>query len=189
MKILFIDRDNQVESLLEHIVSMIKYEIFICHDFEQAIKEYNDNSIDIVIVDSTKDFGRKALNYILKKNVQQKVIIVSDCLEHTEPKGCDYCQEHYNQVRCLKPVNISELVGYLKDFYHDKCAYKDKFSSAHGLISIMDKIIKNIPFASYDKENKIVEFDQMNSDFYDFLFMLKEKKIQYTTDDNIIQLL
>ena len=189
MKILYVDRDNQVESLLKHISSMTTFEVIICHDFEQGVKEYNDNAIDIVIIDSTKDFGRKVLDYILKKKANQKIIIISDYLGHTEPKGCDYCQKHYNKVRLLKPVDISELVGYLKDFHHDKCAYKDKFDSTNGLISIMNKITKSIPFTSYDKHHNIVKFNSMDSDYYNFLFMLKEKKIKYTTNGNNIKLI
>ena len=189
MKILFVDGDKQVESLLVHISTMTKYEIIICHDFEQGVKEYNDNDIYIVIIDSTKDFGRKFLDYILKKNAKQKVITISDRLGRTESKGCNYCQEYYNKVRLLKPVDIHELVGYLKDFHHGKCAYKDKFDSPNGLISIMDKITKSIPFTSYDKHHNIVKFDSIHSDYYNFLFMLKEKQIKYTIDGNNVKLI
>lgn len=189
MKILFVDGDNQAESLLKHISSMTTYEVFICHDFEQGIKEYNDNDIDIVIIDPTKDFGRKTLDYILKKKPRQKVITISDYLGHTEPKGCDYCQKYYNKVRLFNPIDVHELVGYLKDFHHDKCTYKDKFDSPNGLISIMDKIIKNNSFTSYDKQHNIVKFDSIHSDYYNFLFMLKEKKIKYTIDGNNIKLI
>lgn len=190
MKILFVDKDQLLESLLTHMSSLTnKYEFFICHDFENAIKEYNENDIDIVIIDPTNIFGRKVLDYILKKKPRQKVITISGTLDHTEPKGCTYCQEYYNKVRLLKPVDIHELVEYLKDFHHDKCIYKDKFNTPNGLISIMDKIIKNIAFTSYDKENKIIKFGMINPEYYDLLFLLKEKKIKFIVDDNNIKLI
>ena len=190
MKILLVDDDDKIEIILNVLTSVTdKYEVVYCNNFECAVTEYNEKNIDIIIIDPTQIFGREVLDYILKNNSKQKVITISKNLEHTELKGCDYCQKYYNKVRLLKPVNIHELLGYLKEFHSEKCSFKNKFNSQDGLISIMDKITKDIPLCSYDKLNNIVKFEKMNTDYYNFLFLLKEKKIKYVVSENIINLI
>jgi len=190
MKILLVDIDDQIKVILNVFTSISDtYEAIYCHNFECSIKEYNENDIDIVIIDPTQIFGRKVLDYILKKNSKQKVITISDHLEHTEPKGCDYCQKYYNKVRLLKPVDTHELLGYFRNFRSEECAFKNKFNSAIGIISIIDKITRHMPFCSFDKLNNIVKFDSMNSDYYNFLFFLKEKKVKFIIDENTVNLI
>jgi len=190
MKILLVDIDDQIEVILNVLTSISdKHEAFYCRNLDCGIKEYTENDIDIVIIDPTQIFGRKTLDYILKKNPKQKVITISDHLGHTEPKGCDYCQKNYNKVRLLKPIDTHELLGYLKEFHSEKCSFKNKFNSPDGLISIMDKITKDMPLCSYDKLNNIVKFDCMNSDYYNFLFLLKEKKVKFVIDENTVKLI
>lgn len=187
MKILFIDTDKELETLVRHISSMGLFEISFCHHYDCGLETFHSQKFDIVIINFSFNFGSKVLNTILKENPQQRIITLSEDLACSELRGGDYCQKNYNKKRLLKPVNTSDLVSIIKDFDNWECQFKNKFNTPCGLIDIMDKIAHQYNL-SYDSKNKIIPFKHMDSNTLNFISILKEKEIKFDIDENYIKL-
>lgn len=183
MNILLIDNDKELENIFGHISSTHIFEVALCHDIDTLNKEYQPEKFDIVIIDFTLDFANKALNTILNKNPKQRVITISGALQCSEPKGGEYCKKHYNKVRLFKPLNIHNLINCLKNFDNYQCKFRDKFHTPEGIIDIMDRIVQRYPYITYEKSNRLINIERVDSDYLDFIDILSSKNIKYELID------
>jgi len=178
MNILFLDNDKDLTHLFQHLDTTDEIDIFFCKDEIDTLNAYYNNPIDIVIIDFTIDYGKSVLEQILKHNQHQKVITISDILACSEHRGCDYCQEKYNKIRLLKPINTSQLVQCIKYFDSNQCRYFENFSSNDGLVNIMDDIIRRFNGATYDSKTKTIQMNY-SSKIMDIIQFLDNKDIQF----------
>ena len=188
MNILFLDNDKELKQLLKYLDSIGEINIFFCKDYAESISIYKSVNIDMVIINFTFTFGEETLNYILKENPQQRVITVSDILECSEVNGGIYCQQNYNKIRLLKPINTSQLVNCIKYFDNNKCQYCGNFETNNGLINIMDDVIRRFKGATYNKEIKTIDVDHSHK-MIDIIQFLDNKNIDFQiTKDTSIQI-
>lgn len=162
MNILFLDDDKELTYLFQHLDATDEINIFFCKNEEESRVAYQENPIDIVIINFILEFGKKTLDYIVQINPEQQIITISDLLECSENNGCLYCQSNYNKIRLLKPINTSHLVKYIKDFDSNTCKYYDAFDSNHGLVNVMDDVIRRFGGVTYNKETKIIDLNYSN---------------------------
>lgn len=187
MNILFIDNDKDLLSIFQYIDSMNDYHVDICDGTTDLIEIYTKNNYDMVIVDFSLDFGKTALDYILKTDPKQRVITISEKLISSEDKGGSYCQENYNKLRIMKPISINELVDHIVHFDTKTCKFVNKFDCKFGLLSIMNDIVRRFYGVKFDEDKKIITLnDPINT--ADIMTLLNKYKInyKYINDNEII---
>ena len=183
MNILFFEKDEELKLLLKYLDTTIGINLFLYKNCEECSNIYENQDIDIVIINFTLEFGKESLNYILEKNPKQKIITISDALECSEANGGDYCQTHYNKIRLLKPINTSELVRYIKYFESNTCRFCDNFNSSSGLVNIIGDIIRRFRNAKYNKEMKTIDIDYSHN-MIDIIQFLNNKNINFSIISN-----
>ena len=182
--ILLVDNDNELISLFKNLDHVTGINIFFYKDIGDALSIYKKNDIDIVVINFLLDFGSKFMEYILNINPMQNIITISETLDNSESKGCDYCQENHNKIRLLKPVDIRELTKLIKNFKSAKCYFSNKLTSSSGIVDVMDKIVPMFNGVKYIKKSNTFHLNNY-SNIVDVVRFLDEKSISYNIKDNL----
>ena len=163
-RVLCVDYDETVKNLLEHLNKSNIINVDFCEDYESGIELYDSNKYYIVFVDFSLDFGNKVLNHILNKNPNQRVITA--CIELTNGETAYNSSNNTkpNLVRLLKPVDMKELIAYMKDFDFMLDKYKPiDFSTKSGIISQMKNISRRFRGITYDEKTKTIISYNLNN--------------------------
>ena len=182
MKILFADEDVALQNLFEHLNSLNRFEVDICENLECGKVSYTQNRYDLVIVDMDLEFNKKLLSYVLDINPMQKIITTGMKLEYSEKKGCDFCQLNYNKKRLLKPIELSQLITFIKQLDTSKCKCMNKLDNKEGLVEIMGDVVRRFSLAKYNSDNKSISFNGTNS-LINMSNFLEDKKIKFLIDE------
>jgi len=133
MKILFIDNPSIQNSIrIGLLEQMAHHDVHLIGDFDDAMKFYNEQKPEMVLIDFTLSGGLEALHAILKVDPAQHVITISDSLDCSEILGCDYCLEHYRKRRVLKHSGIHDLLYLIDNFSAMPCEYAHKLHVPEG---------------------------------------------------------
>lgn len=138
--------------IISKCLNTLKFDI--TNDYLEAQKLYTDTDYKIVLVDFTTKEGKRLLEYITTRNIQQRVITMSEKLECSVKEGCTFCLENYRRKRVLKPFDLKELIDLIQNYDNTACNYSNKFEN---IIDILDKIILRYDTFYYEFENKIIK--------------------------------
>jgi len=128
MKILFIDKHSIKNSIrLSLLEQMAHHRVHLSEEYDNAMTYYKEENPDIVLIDFSIDFGKEALESILKIMPKQKIITLSDSLDCSEALGCDSCLHHYDKRRLVKHHGIHELLYLIDNFKETPCEYAHRF--------------------------------------------------------------
>jgi len=129
-KILYIDNDDfQTEMRAQLLSDVHNHEVVIVESFEEVEILYAKNKFDLVIIDFSRDFGLKSLQYIDSIDPFQHMITISENEEYSEQQGCDYCIAHHRRRRLIPPFPFPELVRLVSNFDLSVCPVKHKFDN------------------------------------------------------------
>ncbi len=181
MNILFVDKDKELESMLHHFEQLRLANVFFCDSYQTSLDLYENNNIDIVIINFSLDFGQEILAVITEKTPKQRIITISEELVCSESRGGGFCKKHFNKLRLLKPISTKELISAIKDFDNQICKYGDKFDTVSGKIDVLDSILRRFDNVDYDKENKIITPKSIVN-LVSVSSFLDKNSIPYTTD-------
>jgi len=186
MRILFIDQDEELIGLFKNIDSMESFTVEITTTLEESQRLYTNESFDIVIINFTILNGREILDYIEKIEPKQRVITLSEELVHSTEGGALNCQMNFNRRRLLKPLKISELIYFIKNFDETPCKYQNKFNTKEGILSIMDDILRRYSGSHYDKKTQTI-INENSNHIVDIVNILGNYQIQYELRNNNIK--
>ncbi len=185
MNILLLDDDYSVTELLKHYISMEEDWNFL-HIESLKDTTYTYYDIDIVIVDYLKDKYKKMLDTIVTINSEIQTIIISDILESSCTKGCEYCDNNYKRKRLLKPIEPMQLYDLIKNFNFNRCEY---YKSFENITEIIPNILKRFLYLEYDKTSNLVVSKQQNQtnrytyEVVSFINILEKNNVQYSMLD------
>lgn len=163
------------------------WKIFTFDDYNDGFNIYNNNSIDIVIIDIVQTGQEKFIEGIVKINELQRIINVSAKLMNSEIQGCEYCAENRNRRRLLKPIHADSLYYTIRDFDHHTCNY---FTEFNHIETILEDILERYTFYTYDIKEKMIIPDvncNMNSvlpEYLEIFEMLKKYSIHFKAEEN-----
>jgi two-component SAPR family response regulator len=127
MKILFIDNPSIQNSIrIGLLEQMAHHDVHLIGDFDEAVKFYNEEEPEMVIIDFIIPHGLEILHKILEINPSQHIITLSDSLDCSEFLGCNYCLEHYRKKRVLKHQSIHDLLYLIDNFSEMPCEFANK---------------------------------------------------------------
>jgi len=127
-KILFIDEDNFQTEMRAQLLQAT-HDVDVVNSFEEVQSLYKKGKYDIIIIDFSRDFGLKALQYIDTIDHMQDMITISMNEDYSEQKGCDYCVAHHKRRRLIPPFPFPELVRLVDNFDLTICPVKHKFDT------------------------------------------------------------
>ena len=132
-KILIIEESNQsierLTLLLSHLTDCT-YDVM--YNYESAIDAYKNSSYEYIIIEHNCKNSNEFMSFVLSKNSQQKIILLSDSLNC--PLDCDTCLSLYKFVRLLKPANSKDIIKYISnDDITFTCPNKYRFDSVDTL--------------------------------------------------------
>ena len=88
-KILLVDDDRELTSLLKELLEMEGFNIVVAHDGEQALSLL-DSSIDLLLLDGAKSLYSDILD-LLEPHLAPGAMILAD--------NADYCPDYLQRVR------------------------------------------------------------------------------------------
>jgi hypothetical protein len=138
------------------------------------------------LVDFTHKEGKVLLEYLIQKDVHQKIITMSDNFECSEAAGCDFCIKHYKKRRVFKPLNLKEVGDLILNFEDLSCSYMHKFNN---IMQLLDRIIEQYDHFLYDFEQQRIYPKSNISQTYlleevlDMTNLLQENNIKFQVDE------
>ncbi len=165
MKILIVEDDENILSLLKRGFQEEEYIIDSADDGEDAEYLATSNSYDVIILDwmLPKKSGIEILTSIRQKNIKTPVIMLTARTEIDDKiKGLDYGADDY----MAKPFSFKELNARVK------ALYRRSLSLVSNKIDIKDIII-NIDAKSVTKDN--IELELSQKEYELLLFLAKNK--------------
>lgn len=103
--------------------------------YEECVKTYTQDEFDSIFIDFTDDTGSQFLSYIQENNPNQKIVTLSDKVICSEPRGCEYCIEHFNKIGLMKPFTDEDILYAISDV-----SFCQKFVKYGELINIVKDI-------------------------------------------------
>ncbi|MFT7004523.1 MAG: hypothetical protein ACJAWW_001881 [Sulfurimonas sp.] len=186
--ILLVDSDIRFYNFLKSLSNSMGRNLFTHDNYEDSVKSYLSDEIDLIIIDSALDYSKPFLNYIEKNFPNQRTLVISEELEYSVSEGCEACIRNYNRKRILKPIDIPSLIHLLNNFDEFECICRNKFSSPDGLIEIMEYIVKRFSGMKYFSEGRIL-FNTENQSLEDITIFLQRHHIPFQIiDETKIQL-
>lgn len=189
MNLLIKKDDNELFTCLNFILQKEPtWKIFTFDDYNDGFNVYNNNSIDIIIIDIAQTGQKKFIAGIVKINELQKIINVSSKLTNSEIQGCEYCATNRNRRRILKPVHADALYYTIRDFDNHTCKY---FTEFNHIETILEEILERYVFYSYDiKEEMIIPGDNVNMnsvlpEYLEIFGMLEKYDIRFKAEENL----
>ena len=107
------DAKVSIERLTLLINSVTNFEIDTSSDTQTAIKLFDNNTYDFIVLEHNCKNSDKFMNHTLSLNPKQKMILLSDSINC--PVDCDICLERFKFVRLLKPITMDNVVKYIAD--------------------------------------------------------------------------
>ena len=167
-----------------NVLSIVDRNINIIHvySYEDGLKKYTNNDIDILIVNiENKDFN-KLLNSIIDINSQQKTIVISNSLDSCDTEGCIHCKQIFLRKRLLDTFEVSEYYKLIKSFDSTKCNFFDTYVN---ILEKLDKVLLRYENVSYNSKTKTIYLDKKNhqqiNDLIDIQNLLTQHNIKYKT--------
>jgi len=189
VKILFIDKDSELENLFHYLNNTKNFDVTFAKELTEIKPLYKKEEIDIVIIDFDMDNGKEILEFVLKQNEKQRIITISEKWYCSDKILGIQCQKDSNKRRLIKPVNIDDLSEYLQNFDSSVCFFKNKFNSPENLVEIMDHLLSGYPFVKYCNETKLIRFKKPNREMLEILEKLLSSGIKFELlDDTVVKL-
>ncbi|MCX7743107.1 MAG: response regulator transcription factor [Flavobacteriales bacterium] len=192
-KILVIEDDNRVASLLQRGLTESGFDVLAVHNATNALFEINNNKYDVVITDiMLPDANGLELCRKIRNLYPQVPIIMLTALGNTDDKveGFDAGADDY----LVKPFEIRELIAriktILKRYEHFSGKETDIISYAEIEMNLKTKTVKrkNIPIKLTPKEFGLLEYFLRNPERVLSRNEISEKvwNISYDTGTNFI---
>lgn len=164
--------------------------IIYTSNYKDGLEKYNNNNIDIFIVDFTNENFNKLLNSILNANKQQKVIIISNSLKPSVSEGCNHCLQTFNRKRLLDTFDIIEGYNLIKNFDSINCKFIDSFVN---IIENLDRILLRYEDVNYNNQTQTIHLNKNNhhqiTNLLNIQNLLNQFNIKHTINDiNSIQI-
>lgn len=190
MKILIFDTESYKDDIYDIVLTHLKIpfkKIIVEDDF---FKEYENLEVNtLIIIDVTNKTGEKIFNHITKTTPRQKILVLSKTLLYNLTFTCNECAKLFNRKLLLKPINVGQLINYIQNFDNLLCKYS---SDSNEIIEIMDDILKQFLYYSYDKEKKMIMLKNTLSpnikELVNISELLSIHNIRYTVEGNNIRL-
>jgi len=179
LNILFIDSDEKLFGLFQHLDTIKDINITFCVDDKCTTSLYEKGKFDIILLNFSSNIGNEFLDVILLNDLKQRIITISPELSCSENLGCDYCVENLNKKRLLTPVDIGDLITLIKNFDTTSCKFKDKFTSKDGILDILQYIVTQYD-SRYDLEKKIIYTKLINA--INIISLLNQNNIKHEID-------
>ncbi len=113
----------------------------------------------------TETTGEEIFNYITNTHPKQKILAISKTLTYNHTFTCEECAKLFNRRLLLKPLNVGQLLAYIQNFNKLICKYS---SESNEILEIMEDILKQFIYYSYDKEKKeIIKNKNIGTDIRD----------------------
>ena len=175
------------DKTLDKIDFLSKYDkninLIKVYNEEDGLKYYNNNDIDIVIIDFHYEYFQKLADKILKINQYQKTITISNDLDCNGNNGCINCVKNLNRKRLLDEFSIKELFNIVNHFDSEQCKY---YKSFEDITLIMDDILKRFSRYQYDKDKMIITLEDNSSatgTLVNIINILNQHNIKYEVKD------
>jgi len=171
---------TKIASLSKIYDDIILFNILSC---DATLDVYNENDIDIVIIDFSDDACRNILDEIVRINPFQKTITISNEIECSDKNGCVHCLKNFNRKRLLNTFNNQDLYYLIKNFDSKQCMY---FNSFTDIFDILEDILKRFSTCSYDKSTKIINVENTNEGMITLLEViniLNQHNVKYEIKD------
>ena len=150
---------------------------------EEGLKYYNNNDIDIVIVDFQYECFQELMNEITKINKYQKTITISNLIECNDNNGCKDCIEQFNRKRLLDEFSIKELFDIVNHFDTEQCKY---YKSFEDITTMLEDILKRFTGCKYDNDKMtIILKNNYNTagTLIDIINILNQHNIKYEVNN------
>lgn len=189
-KILFFN-DNfdtiiETDECKEIINSIESYDCYKTHNFDEAIKKFNENLYDIVIVDFSTNNGAKLLERIISVNPKQKTITINQNMVCSVSQGCDFCVKNYNRRRVIDIHNYNKILKIIGKFDEVECKY---YNSFENVVSILGEIMQSFPnFVYEEKQYKIIPLTDNSyiaKELVEITSFLDKYNIKYSIDESL----
>jgi len=154
---------------------------------DEAKEWFENDNYSMVLIDFTKDEGRKLLNFVLSKNNQQKIITMSDNFECSETQGCQFCTQNHRRKRVFRPLNLKELIDVIKNFEEQSCTYMHKFNN---IMNLLAKIMEEFNHFSYDEKAKRIfpkvgiSESSLIEEILEITTLLQDNHIKFQVDEH-----
>lgn len=102
------------------------YEVDCCSKMEEALKLFEQQNYDYILINFMVNDGNKFMEHILSKNPRQRILTMSTTWLCSDRKGCKNCIDNYNKRRLMIPDDLNKLVPLLKSFDYVPCEYAFK---------------------------------------------------------------
>ena len=186
MNILIVDTDKNLISVLKHLGELELFTVDICNSIDHCSNFMFQKDYHVVLIDFTIEDGRQIIDIINDINPKQRIITVSSELVHCNSEGVEYCNENYNKLRLMKPLDLHELIYYINNFDSLSCKYADKFSSSSGIVSIMPELLRRFGInVSYDENTKTINTDNIKH-LIEIVDFLESHGIQHDVNESRI---
>ncbi len=188
MNLLIFDKEfeSNHEDYIKPLTQNLKnFDAQIQTDLYDAIKIYEEDQFDIVLVDFTTLEGKTFLNTVLQKEPKQKIVTLGYELT-SSASDCEQCQKEYNKRRLMKPVNPIDIYRTIIEFDTITCAYVNFFNTPKLLLK---EFIENFDCFEYDEKQQMIYHNEENHDFVikEFIEIIEELKkyeIEHQTQDD-----
>ena len=188
MKILIYDTNRQDLAHLCNLIQNLPLDVDMdtASDFNQGANLYHANKYEVIFIDFAVNGGKKFLADVLKNDAHQRIITISKVIECSEMLGCDYCLEHYNKKRILKPITQDEVI----DIFSNKEYPCPKYAGVALFMKLkqIEKIVKQ-SYTNFTLDTeKLIFIDHgqhhYDNDFFTIIEKLTQYSIKHTVDEN-----
>ena len=179
MNVLVIDDDIRTVDLVGILPSISKdYNILNTYGYEDGLKKYNNNKIDVVVADHSSYTDTKLLKKISEINPTQKTITLTKELSCGNKLNCDNCVENYNRSKLIKPVDPLDLHTTIKNFDEEECKF---FANSKNIVNVISGLSKKYYGCVYDEEHNTISISDTLSHKYifDIINVLNKHYIKY----------
>ena len=188
MKILVFDTESNENDIYDIVSNHLDINFINVKTEEDFLEIYESISTDSFI-DVTDQVGETLFHYITDTNPKQKILVLSKTLSYNLNFTCNECAKLFNRKLLLKPINVGQLIAYIKNFDDLLCKYS---SDSNEIIEIMNEILKQFIYYSYDKDKKMIILKNgMNPNVREIIRiieLLNNHNIRYVMENDNIKL-
>lgn len=182
MNILVCHQNENVINKIK-ILERLNYTIFLVNGYVDGINIYNNNEIELIILDYKNSNYFELSKCILEKKQDIKTITISNeiCESCREIGGCDNCHKMYKRRRLLNTFEITELIDVIKNFHTKECHY---FNTFFQIESILSDILKRFMNVYYENKSKVISLEGNDilviQNIVEITSLLAEHNIRYS---------
>ncbi|WP_072680059.1 hypothetical protein [Arcobacter sp. LA11] len=189
MEILVYDLESYENDIYDIVSKHLDIKFIKVFNKDDFFFNYDEKNESIIIIDVTDDCGEEIFNLITDSNPKQRILVISRSLSYNHTFTCQQCDNTFNRKLLLKPLNVGQLVAYIKNFDNLTCKYS---SNSNNIIEIMEDVLKQFLHYSYNKEKKmIVKKDTTSKNIKELLKiteLLKTHNIRFNIEGENIKL-